>query len=115
MIGVLAMLAAASCGPQRLTLNQAEALVLTAPNIRASVVQNNAHPAFDSITRAPGWFKMRAYANDPCSMANPCSNLLGWYLVDRRTGAVTDLDAGDDGEQVSSHEMARLRRRLGCN
>jgi hypothetical protein len=114
MIQVFAILAVASCGPKALSLRQAEALVLAAPNIRASVIQRGAHPAFDSVRRTPHGFQMRAYANDPCPTANPCSNLLGHYFVDRQTGEVTDLDRGDEGVVVSSPEMERVRRRNGC-
>src|SRR5262245_3853879 len=114
MIQTLAMLVAVSCGPRALTLRLAEALVLAAPNIQASVVERGAHPAFDGIEQSPHWFKVRAYASGPCANSYPCSNLLGHYLVDRQTGAVTDLDQGFDGEVVSSPEMERLRRRIGC-
>jgi hypothetical protein len=101
-----ALLLAAPEAP--LSLAQAETLVLAAPDIRTSVSEAGAKPFFESIERGPNGWRFTVKAGNGCATPNPCSSLIGHYTVDATTGAVVNLDAGEDGVAVSSPEMARL-------
>jgi hypothetical protein len=114
MLSLIAIVAATPCAPLALDVRQAEKLVLAAPNIRASVAERGAHPFFESVDRGKSGWTFTVNAANPCATANPCSNLLGHYAVDRRTGEIEDLDAGLDGEPVSSPRIRQLQRTMGC-
>ena len=111
MIGTVLLLAAAGCGDRApLTLEQAERLVLTAPNIEASARERGARPSFDWIRSGDSGWQFDVNSHTPCDHARACSTLLGHYIVNKYSGAVVDLDAGEDGREVSSPEMLALKR-----
>jgi hypothetical protein len=119
LLGVSAQVDAASCGSEAVTLDQAKALVLASPNIRAAVRLRGAKPVFEWVDETPLGWRFDINSNTPCEGdIKVCSNLLGHYSVVRGTGTVYDLNDGDgDGALVSSVEMRRLHagfRRKFC-
>jgi hypothetical protein len=108
----LAFLLASSCYSHALTLAEAKARVLAAPNIRAAVARRQAHPFFESIVARPGGWTFTVNARNACAGPGPCSTLLGHYAVDRKTGVLWDMDAGEGGKPVKTPHL--LRRSRNC-
>src|SRR4051812_43270147 len=109
---LLALLALAGCTPRPLTLAQAERLALAAPNIVAAVKTRGAVPFFEWVHAGPLGWGFTINSRTGCPSGRACSTLLGHYVVVRTSGTVWDLDAGMDGEQVTSKRLERLRRSL---
>ena len=103
----LALVAASSCSSHALTLAEAKARVLAAPNIRAAVVHRGAHPFFESIVVGPDGWTFTVNARNACAGPGPCSTLLGHYSVNRETGVVEDMDAGEDGKPIATSRPLR--------
>jgi hypothetical protein len=108
-----ALLMFAECQTEHLTVRQAQALVLAAPNIQAAIKERGAKPFFASTDTAPGGWGFDVNSATPCLHApNPCSSLLGHFAVSR-DGEVEDLDAdGGAGAVISSPQMRSLRERF---
>jgi len=98
--------------PPALSLSQAKALVLASPTVEASVHERGARPFFEWTKAAPRGWTFTVNARNPCQGQGPCSALLGHFSVDRYSGIVVDLDAGEDGLAVSSPDMVRLLERF---
>jgi len=92
-----------------ISLDEAKALVLHAPDVRASVVERGARPSVDvEETGSNGWL-LRVYATNGCDPGvAACSTLIGYYDVDKTTTEVDDLD----NRRVESPEMSRAREAL---
>ena len=93
-----------------LSLEQAKRLVLAAPNIKASIRKRGAKPFFEWIEASPAGWRFDVNSRTPCSHSRACSALLGHYVVNKRTAEVRDLDAGENGVDVSSDEIMRLKQ-----
>ena len=106
----LFLLTAISCPSHALTLAEAKARVLAAPNIKSSVRLRGARPFFESITRGANGWNFTVNARNACGGADPCSTLLGHYSVNRITGEVWDLDAGFEGRRISASRPLRLKK-----
>jgi hypothetical protein len=109
---MLTAAAVLACGSDPIALEEAKRLVLAAPDIRASVVEQNAHPFFEDITREGVGWRFLVKARNPCSGPSPCSNLLGHYMVAMRTAEVEDLDGGEDGQIVTSPELTIMQHQF---
>lgn len=113
MMVFAALLMLPECHGGHLTVRQAQALVLAAPNIQAAVKERGAKPHFASTgSTSQGW-SFDVNSATPCPHArNPCSALLGHFAVSR-DGEVEDLDADvGAGAVISSPEMRNLRQKF---
>jgi hypothetical protein len=109
MIAAALLLTTLSC-PRPLTLKQAERLVLAAPNIQASVRERGAKPYFEWIHNTGRGWQFDINSRTPCDHVPACSTLLGHYTVGKYDAKVVDLDAGEDGLEVTSSDMLALKR-----
>ncbi|HEX5263330.1 MAG TPA: hypothetical protein VFW13_07375 [Phenylobacterium sp.] len=118
MPALLILASAVACAAHPLSLKQAEALVMAAPNIRAAATERGAKPVFEWVDPGPEGWRFDVNSDTPCASQDPCSKLLGHYTVNRTTGEVVDLDADEDGKVVSSPGLTKLRLKLlhpsGC-
>jgi len=92
----MVLLAAASCGAAALlTLEQAEKLILAIPNIEAAVRDRGAKPFFEYIEQGPDGWRFDVNSNSPCENGSSCSTLPGHFVINKSSGQVIDLDAGE--------------------
>jgi hypothetical protein len=96
------------CKATPISAEEAKALVLEVPNARASIKERGA--TLDAEIEMPlpdGWF-FRVYATNSTSP----SNLIGYYVVNNRTAAVTDESGEPPNKPVTSKRLKTRQKAL---
>jgi hypothetical protein len=96
----------APCERTPITAAEATALVLEVPNARRSISERGAKLAAQIERPVPNGWLFKVYATNTKSL----SSLVGYYIVDERTAAVTDYSF--DGVPVSSKHLRAEQSRL---
>jgi hypothetical protein len=112
LVGYLCLTAANSLAQMNvLTIREAEQILDLVPAVADSIAQGRC-PSYDVFDESPIWLSIQV--RETCPRPGFVSNLLGSYVINRRTGAVASgLDADDrTGPWISTPKLTTLTNDL---